>query len=323
MKIAYITGATGCVGRNLVDILLTDNWEIVALHRKSSDLSRLKGCNIKFQEVDLHDFHSVNQAIPLGVDAIFHVAANTSHWSKEADQQWKDNVLATRNLAQVALAKKTGKFIFTSTGATLGFQGMDENESQKIDHQYIRTKRLSELEVYKLQKQGLHVNVLHPIIVIGAYDYNNYSTIFNELKNSPVKVALPGRIAFCHADDVARAHLQTFYKGGNGESFVLGGTYTTWLDLFQRICKLQKIQAPQKATPTWQLLIASYFMEFYAKFSGVKPKLTPELVRLIGDAPDVEEADQVKAFKTLGYESKSLDRMLEDCYAWLCKEKLI
>ncbi len=149
MKICYVTGATGCVGRNLVDELIIDNWDIVVLHRKSSDLSRLKGCKVSFQEVDLCNVDSVRNSIAHNADAIFHVAGNTSHWDKEADQQWKDNVLTTRNLVQAALENKTKRLIFTSTGATNPHQWTDERMALKIKEGYIRTKRLAELEVFK------------------------------------------------------------------------------------------------------------------------------------------------------------------------------
>ena len=115
---AIVTGATGCVGRNLVDELLKDNWEVMVLHRKSSNVNRLKGLAIKLIEVDLHDFYSVINAIPEGFDAIFHAAGNVSHWPLEADIQYKDNVIATRNLVKVAELRKVKRFIFTSTGAT-------------------------------------------------------------------------------------------------------------------------------------------------------------------------------------------------------------
>src|SRR6185369_6655066 len=128
MKTCCVTGATGCVGRNLVEELKENNWDIIVLHRKSSDLTRLSGCKVRIREVDLHDLSSVRAAVPTSIDAMFHVAANTSHWAAEKDEQWKDNVLATRNLVRVAIEKRIGRFIFTSTGATRFFQETDQEQ---------------------------------------------------------------------------------------------------------------------------------------------------------------------------------------------------
>src|SRR5258708_20085389 len=166
MRLGYVTGATGCVGRNLVDELLqSGGWDVVVLHRKSSDLSRLKGCDVRFQEVDLYDAAATGASIQPDVDAIFHVAGNTSHWAREADQQWKDNVLVTRNLVEAALASRVKKFIFTSTGATLPYQGADERLTMEITDGYVRTKRLAELEIYKAMPPWLFPFLFHPIIL--------------------------------------------------------------------------------------------------------------------------------------------------------------
>ena len=263
MKTAYITGATGCLGRNLVVELLKENWEVVVLHRKSSDISRLKGCQVRFQEIDLCNLESVRDSLPENIEAIFHVAGNTSHWSKEAHQQWLDNVLATRYLVQVALEKKVKRFIFTSTGATIPYQGLDERlTTLKIKNNYIRTKRLAELEVYAGIEKGLDAVILQPIIVIGAYDYNTYSQIFKDIKANRMKVVPPGRIAFCHARDVAIAHIRAFENGKCCEHYVLGGTYTTWLDTFQKISTIVGVTPPTKVTPKFIIMFFSYVLTF-------------------------------------------------------------
>lgn len=323
MKIGYVTGATGCVGRNLVNELIKENWNIVILHRKSSDISRLKGLNVRFQEVDLYDLFSVRKSIPTNVDAIFHVAGNTSHWSKEAPQQWKDNVLATRNLVQVALENKVKRFIFTSTGATFPYQMTNAKSASAINPPYVKTKRLAEIEVYAGIEKGLDAVVLHPIIVVGAYDYNSYSQIFLNMKKSPVNFAFPGRIAFCHAEDVAIAHIQAFKKGKKGEHYVLGGTYTTWLEFFQKIAVTVGASTKVRLAPQWLLKLAAYMFTFISFFTKKKPLLTPELVSLLHDAPDVTKEEKRKAKEELNYESRSLDAMIDDCYAWLLSEKIM
>ena len=157
-----MTGATGCVGRNLVNELLSDGWQVTALHRRSSDLTRLDGCDVRFQEVNLHDEASTMRAIREPADAIFHAAANTSHWPAERQQQFMDNVVATRNLTKASLAAAVKRFIFTSTGATLPYQGADERLAGKIDNGYIRTKRLSELEIFKSAEEGLDAVLTSP-----------------------------------------------------------------------------------------------------------------------------------------------------------------
>lgn len=322
MKTAIVTGGTGFLGRNLVDVLLREQWNICVLHRRNSDLTRLKGCEVKLQEVDLYDYQSTLQSIPSDVDAIFHVAGNTSHWAREAEIQWRDNVLVTRNLVQVALEKKVKRFIFTSTGATNPYQNTDEVGASKIKNSYIRTKRLSELEIYKGVEQGLDAVIMKPIIIVGKYDYSSYSKIFIDLKHNVLKMALPGKIAFCSAEDVAIAHVRAYEKGRCCEHYVLGGTYATWLEFSLEITKLLKVSSPI-LVPKWLLLLLSYFWNVQSYITGKPPLVSPDLVTLLNDAPDVTFYEARKAKQELGYTSRSLSEMVRNCYDWMNEEKML
>ena len=317
MKHAYVTGATGCVGRNLVDVLLHAGWSVTVLHRPSSDLSRLDGCDVSFQPVDLYSLESVRNAIPEGVDALFHPAGNVSHWSADADRQWKDNVLATRNLVEAALEKRVGRFIFTSTGAVMLYGEVDEAAAQNIKQGYIRTKRLSELEVIKGIERGLDAVVMRPIIVVGKYDYNNYAHIFRLIKYKRLRIAIPGKIAFCHAADVAKAHLSAYENGRCGERYMLAGPYASWRDFFQEAADCMGVKAHIRAVPKPIFAAMAYIQEFIARFTHKEPELTSDVVFLLQEVPESFFDAQRLSERELGYSSASLPAMIKDCYDWL------
>lgn len=323
MKTCYLTGATGCVGHNLAEELVKDGWDVIALHRKTSDLSRLKDLRIRFQEVDLYDRESVRSSINPNADAIFHCAGNTSHWPKEEPQQWKDNVLTTRNLVQAALEKNTRRFIFTSTGATNIYKIFDKKTVEKYEEGYIRTKRLSEIEVEQGIARGLDAVILKPGIVVGAYDYNSYSQIFKMLNSRGPKIIFPGRTEFCHARSVARGHILAFEKGRKGDIYELGGHITTWLEFSQKICECLKVSPPQKVTPFPVLDVLSYAMLWSSDIFNFRPPLTPPLVGLMKLLTEEDPKQKEKTRMELGYSSSSLEVMIQDCYQWMVKDKLL
>lgn len=318
MKRAYVTGATGCVGRNLVDALLEDGWRITVLHRPSSDLSRLAECDVDFQPVDLHSLESVRTAIDAGTDAIFHPAGNVSHWAARAEEQWKDNVLATRNLVDACIEKGVGRFIFTSTGAVLLGGKTDEEAAKRIKQGYIRTKRLSELEVHKGIKRGLDAVITRPIIVVGKYDYNNYSRIFKLIKSGKWTKALPGKIAFCYATAVADAHLRAYEHGRCGESYMLAGPYKSWQEFFQAAADCMGVNVRMTAIPQVWFEQLAYIQNFVAKFTKKEPELTPDLSFLLQTKPEsFYREHQLKSERDLGYSSPSLEVMVKECYDWM------
>lgn len=320
MKRALITGATGCIGRNIIDVLEKDSWEIFVLHRKSSDLSRLKGCKITTIEADFHNRESIIDAIPENLDAIFHVAANLSHESSYDEEQWKDNVLGTKHLAEAAILKKVGRFIFTSTGATLPYNTKGEEVCAQIKSGYVRTKRLAELELYKFIQKDLDFVILHPIIVIGKYDYNNYSKIFQMIKTGKLKGIFDGNFTFCDAEQIAKAHLNAFYKAKKCEHYLLGGVYSNWVNLSNTAAHLMGVKKHIKPIPYPLLKFVSYFIHLWAKMTGKKASLTPQVAELVGRG----EANynmhlKTKSLKDLGYdcESQSIEKMVKSCLDWM------
>lgn len=321
---AIVTGATGCVGRNIVDELLKNNWEVIILHRKSSNLSRLKGLKIDCIEVDLHDSDSVLNAIPAGVDAIFHAAGNVSHWHFEAEEQWKDNVLSTRNLVHAAQIRKVKKFIFTSTGATFKYANKPMSEILNISSDYIRTKLLAELEVREGIKNGLEAVIIRPAIVLGKYDYNNYAQIFQRINEGKFLVVLPGIIAFNHATDVAQAHLKAFTHGKSGVAYYLFGNRTNWSDIYNQMAKIMNVKYRFKKTPVWILYILAYVMLGISYINRKRPLLTPQLVSLLNSKEEKDPESEIPKTKMdLGYQPATIDEILNTCYSWMKKEGII
>jgi len=320
---AIVTGATGCVGRNLIDELLKDGWEIFVLHRKSSNLNRLKGLKINLLEVDLHDLDSVISVIPAGIDAMFHAAGNVSHWALEAEIQYKDNVLATKNLVKAAETKNVKRFIFTSTGATYIHENKTLSEIQKIRCNYIRTKLLAEKEVLAGKDRGLDVVIIRPCIIMGKYDFSNYSQIFQRIFLGRFLVVLPGTIWFNHAQDVARAHLAAFEKGKSGEAYFLDGNKTTWYDVYCRAAKIMNVKQPKLNTPLWLLYIFAHSMETFSYISQKKPLLTTQLIRLLIPTVHIKKSDTEKSRIDLNFNPKPLNEIIYDCCNWMLEEGII
>jgi len=103
---AFVTGATGFFGRNLVEELAHRDWEITALCLPTDNTELLKGPGINVVTGNITDRESLVAAMPNAPDAVFHVAANTSSWSAHDAQQYQDNVIGTGNMLDVALLKE-------------------------------------------------------------------------------------------------------------------------------------------------------------------------------------------------------------------------
>jgi dihydroflavonol-4-reductase len=144
-KTAFVTGATGFLGTNLVKQLVLLGWQVSALKRANSDTQEFCGINVTWHDGDITLKKSVIHACPENVDAFFHVAADTNLWRKKNAQQNSVNLTGTENAIDAAITKYAKRFIHTSSIAAFGvhLSTIDENSEQKGDHSfcnYYRTK---------------------------------------------------------------------------------------------------------------------------------------------------------------------------------------
>lgn len=325
---AFITGGTGFVGTHIIQELDKDGWEIIALHRKNSDLTELMKCQkVQFVLGDITDIQSLRKAIPEKVDAVFHTAgsvANLPH--AQENTRYDINLEGTKNVVQVCLEKNIGKMIYTSTVVTYDFHQKGKiNETFPKNYwckdQYVNSKRLAEDEVEKAQAQGLNVVYIHPSAIFGAYDKQTWSKMFLEIERGlPLPFAPPGGGSVCHARKVARAHVDAYTKGKNGEHYILGGPDVTWIEVAKAIAKILGRKAPIAALPN--LIFRAYgTMEFLISTQiGREPTLTPHIIDLLSE---YIYSDSSKAIRELDYKPSSLDEMLCDCYEWMLKSKMI
>ena len=118
-KTAFVTGGTGFIGINLIELLIDEGWQVTALHRATSNLTYLKRFPVALAEGSITDPESLERAIPESTDVVFHVAGDTSLWAKKDAQQNEINIGGTRNMVEVARSKGSAPS-FTPPATPLG-----------------------------------------------------------------------------------------------------------------------------------------------------------------------------------------------------------
>ena len=118
-QIAVVTGANGFVGSHLVDYLLSKNFEVRCIVRKSSNLQWLEGKNVKIFNCGLFDKDGLREAFK-DVNYIFHVAGVVK--AKNEEGYFKGNVEATKVLLEIAaeMKEKIKKFVIVSSQTVSG-----------------------------------------------------------------------------------------------------------------------------------------------------------------------------------------------------------
>ena len=324
-KTAFVTGATGFIGLNLVEQLVSADWDVVALHRPTSDLTVLGRFPVRLVQGDLRDPVSLGRAVPGGVDAVFHVAADISFWSGHDARQTAVNVGGTENVLDAAVAAGARRFVHTSTWNTFGLELGDlrEDSAQRGGGSWInynRTKFLAEQKVREAVARGLDAVILNPCHIMGRYDRRGWARIIIDLCTRWIPAAPPGAGTFCLAEEVARAHIAAAERGKTGKNYLLGGDYATFLALFQAVGEVAGCRAPRVVVPPGILRLAARLNVMLSTVTGKEPALTPEGAAMVTvSAKVVSDLAQ----RELGYRPAPLNTLIEDSYRWLEAEGLL
>lgn len=189
-----LTGATGFLGCNLLDQLLTlTDYSVYLLVRAPSAAEAFERINKKFKfyfNRKLDAFYQKRlfiysadiekeylglsskeyKTLTSKVDSIIHSAALTKHYG-EYDKFYSINVVSTVNLLKFCQATQAKDFHYISTTSVFEQKHLMSSEQyifteedlvSPIKHKenpYISTKRLAEKEVIRFRKQGINSNI--------------------------------------------------------------------------------------------------------------------------------------------------------------------
>lgn len=322
---AFVTGGSGFLGYHLVRLLAAQGWQITLFDRLAPRRQEYLELGVNFEQGSVTDRQRLYEALEPATDAVFHIAGNTSLWSRNDRQQSLDNIVGTQNMLDVARAKGVKRIIHTSSFTVYGFHPEPFNEDststvQAAGINYFISKARAEQRVKAAAANGLDTVILNPANIMGPYDYRNWSQLFMLIDRQRLPGAPPGQGSFCYVEDVANAHLQAFHQGRRGENYLLGGIDISHLQLIQTIGRLLQRKVPSRSTPAWLLAGLARWRDAVSRLTHKEPDVTPEKARFFSGTLC---CDDTKARHELDYHSRDLNEMIQSTAAWLRAEGLI
>lgn len=322
-KNAFVTGATGFIGINLVKLLIAKGWKVTALHRNQSNRKPISDLPIKWIKASITDRPSITQKLPDNIDVVFHLAADTSLWSRNNERQTAVNVAGTKNVVQAASQKGVNTFIHTSSVAAWG--EVHGKVTEQLPQQgckswinYASSKYAGEREALKGENKGMKVVILNPANVVGPHDTKNWGRLFLAICKNELPFIADGRVSVAHVNEVAKAHLAAVENGKPGEHYILSGedsTFTHFVNTIADVCKVKK--RPAVISPVLFKGLART-LSWKSTFFNERPKITPELAKLM-TRKNVMYSSR-KAVKELNYAIPPMHESIQDCYNWMKKE---
>ena len=317
-KIAFVTGAAGFLGRNLLEVLCEDHWQIHVMLRHDVPQWMRDMPNLVVSTGALEDANAVLQAMPAQCDAVFHLAGNTSSWVGDEKAIYRDNVIATQNVANAALKNSARRLVMTSTlGVFDSSHGVIREQSLLLrvttKNPYLRTKLQADALLDGAQSQGLSVVRMHPGHILGRYDRTGWISLFAQAQANKLGPAPRGTASFCLASDVARAHVRAASLPSVSPRYVIATADASYLELFDGISNLMGRKPVTTTVPAAMIKTIAKITQWRSSISGRTPTITPGLADILsGDLL----ANAELATKELGLRSTALDLMLGETHAY-------
>ncbi len=305
---ALVTGANGFTGSHLVKLLLVRGDSVTGLVRKSSNVSRLADCDVKFFYGDITDRAALTEAMT-GVDVVFHTAAYVELGIVNAAEMERVNVEGTRAVLEVAKAVNVPKMIYCSTIGIFGdTQGNVINETfqrtqAEFSSAYDRTKYEAQQLVDQAVKDGLWIASVMPSGIFGKDD-PHFLPVLSAFQKGRLKVWAGGSrvTGIVHVDDLAEAMILAVDRGKSGEYYIISAGDLTTQEMFEIFSQETGIPAPREAPKALVRIVAS-ILDPIGRLSGWQPPIDNERVHYLYDR--CVRVDATKARQELGWNPRS------------------
>ena len=189
MKNVLVTGATGFLGKYLIEELLNNDYEVVAQGRKENVLSDIKEkYNVKILKCSLDEIKNVE----LKVDYVIHAAALSTVWGKWEDF-YNSNVIGTENVIDFCKKNNVKRLVYVSSPSIysakydrLNIKEDDFDKNNQLNF-YIKSKILAENLINSIEDDKLEKVIIRPRGLFGIGD----TSIIPRLINANRKIGIP------------------------------------------------------------------------------------------------------------------------------------
>jgi nucleoside-diphosphate-sugar epimerase len=257
MKI-LVTGATGFIGKNLVNALIGKGHEVFCVVRKTSKIDHLKEKNISIAVADLLDKGEAEKVLSeAGPEVVFHCAATVME--KDEDKLHDVNVTSTRNICQSCLDNHVKRLVYLSSIAVISGNDkvpLTDDLPYKASSPYGRSKIEAEKVVVDFREKGLAAAVIRPCMVYGEDEPHGLDKMLKAVESRRIPVVdLPGmdsKLNLVHVDNVVQVLMLALEKDEALEgAFMVADKDAITLRKFFEICYDELTSSKPPVVPSW------------------------------------------------------------------------
>ncbi|MCX5478757.1 SDR family oxidoreductase [Kaistia geumhonensis] len=325
---AFVTGATGLLGNNLVRLLRERGVRVTALVRSREKAMRMLGdSDLTIVEGDMGNVPAFADRLA-GHDVLFHTAAyfrDSYKGGRHRDALLATNVAATEALLGAAYATGIRRFVHTSSIAVLdGPRGslIDETMPRRIKDadDYYASKILADRAVKDFLERHPDMDgcFVLPGFMFGPGDAGPTAAGQIVLDHARRKLPgiPPGGFSVVDARDVALAEVAAAEKGRRGELYLAAGRPMTMAELVKVIEHVTGVPAPRRKVPYPMLYLLGMAEELGQRLFARPALVSLATVRLMRREEGRYRFSDEKSSRELDLSFRPVEETLADVVRW-------
>jgi dihydroflavonol-4-reductase len=339
MKSILITGATGFLGKHLVQQLrLTERESRLRVLCRGSAPSDVgaglvpaladhqgRPCEVEVARGDVRSAEDVSRAAE-GVSEIYHLAGVVSRNPRKKWLLYQTQVEGTRNVCEAARQLGVQKVVHVSSSGTIAVSKGPtiHNETSGYKHEIVGAwpYYLSKIFAEKLAfaywaQRRLPIVVVNPSLLLGPGDDRRTSTYDVSLFLRGQILAVPlGGLNFLDARDAAAGLVGAMRNGRPGERYLLGGPNWRFREFLDSLSKVSGARAPVLQPPLGLSLRSARLLRRLLPLVGKSFLLDDESIKM---SALFWYCDSTKARKELGFQTRDPLDTLRDTVNYIRK----
>ena len=320
-----VTGGTGFVGRAIVEALVAEGREVVALARSHEGARAVEALGARPAAGDVLDGESVARAAE-GCEVVYHAAGVNAFCLRDPAPMFRVNVEGARTVVEAAARAGARRVVHTSSAATLG-EERGTVGSERSPHRgwflsdYERSKHESERAAFECARTcGIELASVNPASVQGPGRTHGTAKLLLDYLNGRLRVLVDSRLSLVDVADSTRGHLLAESRGEPGERYVLSGATLTVREAVAVLGRVAGVDRSPRSLPPSLALAGAAAAEAASRVRGRDAPICRELVRTLlhGHAYDGS-----RATRELGLVYTPLEETIERTLRWYMDAGLV
>ena len=321
---AFVTGASGFLGRAIVTALIAGGRSVRVLTRSQATAQLLAALGAEPVRGDLRDRASLEAGFA-GCEVVYHAAGVNAFCVPDPRPMFAVNIAGSRAVVLAAAAAGVARVVYTSSAATLdvtpAVAGDAHRGARRFLSHYARSKYEAEQAVLEASAStGVAVVCVNPASVQGPGRTSGTARLLIGYLNGKLPAAVNGPLNVIDIADCTLGHLLAEERGVPGERYLLCGASMTLRSGLALLSRLTGLTDSPRFLPPRVALAAAGGIELVARARGKHTRFCREMVRtLVEGAP----YDGTQPARELGLVYTPIETTMRRTIAWYLEQGLI